>query len=92
MAKERRVGRAKNICIIAGFGLLLGIVVISGMAMSIEIGKDIVVMNGSDKAINVWEAKGFSMNDWIDCMPPLTESESRICREAELAGYDKIAY
>lgn len=29
---------------------------------------------------------------WINCMPPLSDSEAKTCSDAEKHGYPKIAY
>lgn len=34
----------------------------------------------------------FTYEGWIDCMPPLSESQEDLCRRAEAAGYPYIAY
>ena len=34
----------------------------------------------------------FHYEGWIDCMPPLDVQQAELCRRAEQAGYDKIAY
>lgn len=39
------------------------------------------------KTNNTFKAQG-----WINCMPPLSESQQKICDEAEAAGYKMIAY
>ena len=34
----------------------------------------------------------FEYEGWIDCMPPLDGERAELCRRAEAAGYEKIAY
>ena len=39
--------------------------------------------------INEWT---YEKQGWIDCMPPLSETEAKICEDAEKAGYKYIAH
>jgi hypothetical protein len=34
----------------------------------------------------------FQYDGWIDCMPPLSESQAKLCEEAKAANYPYIAY
>jgi len=36
--------------------------------------------------------KEFSYEGWIDCMPPLSDNEAKLCKEAEEANYPYITY
>ena|GEM_PF-4633278 len=34
----------------------------------------------------------YEKHGWINCQPPLNQSEAKFCKEAEDAGYKYIAY
>ena len=52
----------------------------------------VVVIIAIVVAIIVSRQNEFHYEGWIDCMPPLSESEADLCRRAEAANYPYIAY
>jgi tRNA-dihydrouridine synthase len=51
-----------------------------------------LLTKGSYEPVPPEEKKDFEFEGWINCQPMLTEEQAELCRKAEEAGYDKIAY
>ena len=83
--------KKENFCVAAMFGLIALVIIAASIMLLVE-NQGGNIKPTANKEVVPEEQSGFEYEGWIDCQPLLTEEQAELCRQAEEAGYDKIAY
>lgn len=84
--------KKENFCVVAMFGLIALVIIAASIMLLVENQGGNIPGHNADKEATEEEKPNFEFEGWINCQPLLTEEQAELCRQAEEAGYDKIAY
>ena len=83
--------KKENFCVAAMFGLIALVIIAASIMLLVE-NQGGNIKPTANKEVVPEEQSSFEYEGWINCQPLLTEEQAELCRQAEEAGYDKIAY
>ena len=94
--KKISARKQESLCVYAVFGLIAITLIAASVMLLIEnqFGNVKAKNNANltETGSEEQPAEPFEYEGWINCMPPLDAGQAELCKRAEAAGYDKIAY
>ena len=93
--KKISADKKENYCVAAIFGLIAITIIAASVMLLIENNSGNIGGRKDQEVVEPVppeEKKDFEFEGWINCQPMLTDEQAELCRQAEEAGYDKIAY